>query len=92
MDHVASREPAVELWIDDHQEYEPGVVHGHLRHARVPMDPQPGDFLVVGDDDSPSVLAELLDRSATGELRLRLLPGRPDSQPQFQTRRLPTAV
>jgi hypothetical protein len=92
MGHVAHREPTVELWIDDHQEYEPGVVHGHLRHARVPMDPQPGDFLVVGDDDSPPVLAQVLDRSATGELRLRLLSGSPDSHPEFQTRRSPTAV
>ncbi len=56
------------------------------------MDPQPGDFLVVGDDDSPPVLAEVLDRKSTDELRLRLLPGRPDSHPEFQTRRLPTAV
>ena len=92
MDHVASREPTVELWVDDHEEYEPGVVHGHLRHAWAPMDPQRGDFLVVGDDDAPPVLAEVLDRSATGELRLGLLPGRPDSHPEVQTRRLPTAV
>lgn len=89
---VASSEPTVELWVDDHQEYEPGIVHGHLRHARVPMGPKPGDFLVVGDDDSPPVLAKVLDRSATGELRLRLLSGRPGSHPQFQTGRLPTAV
>ena len=61
MDNVASREPTVELWVDDHQEYEPGVVHGHLPHARVPMDPHRGDFLVVGDDDSSPVLAEVLD-------------------------------
>ena len=46
----------------------------------------------LGDDDSPPVLAEVLDRSATGELRLRLLSGRPDSHPVFPTRRLPTAV
>jgi hypothetical protein len=39
MDAVANAEPTVELWVDDHQEYEPGVVRGHLRHARVPMDP-----------------------------------------------------
>jgi hypothetical protein len=88
----AGREPTVELWVDVHYEYEPGVVHGHLRYVRVPMDPQRGDFLVVGDDDSPPLLAEVLDRSATGELRLRLLSGRPDSHPEFRTRRLPTAV
>jgi hypothetical protein len=55
MDTVTTAEPTVELWVDDHQEYEPGVVHGHLRHARVPMDPQPGDYLIVGDDDAPPV-------------------------------------
>ena len=92
MDYVASAEPTVELWVDDHQEYEPGVVHGQLRHARVPMDPQRGDYLVVGDDDEAPVLAEVLDRSPTGELRLRLLPGRPDSHPEFLTRRVPTGV
>jgi hypothetical protein len=56
------------------------------------MNPQRGDFLVVGDDDSPPVLAEVLDITTSGELHLRLLPGRPDSRPEFQTRRLPTAV
>jgi hypothetical protein len=61
VDRVESRKPGVELWVDDHQEYEPGVVHGHLPHARVPMDPHRGDFLVVGDDDSSPVLAEVLD-------------------------------
>ena len=40
----------------------------------------------------PRVLAEVLDRKSTDELRLLLLPGRPDSHPEFQTRRLPTAV
>lgn len=84
--------PAVELWVDDHQEYEPGVVHGHLRHARIPMDPRRGDFLVVGDDDAPPVLAEVLDRAPTGELRLRLLPGAPDAHAEFRTRRQPSIV
>jgi hypothetical protein len=92
MSAVAGSEPPVELWVDDHQEYEPGVVHGHLRHARVPMDPRPGDYLVVGDDDAPALLAQVIDRSAAGELRLRLLPGRPDSHAEFRTRSLPTAV
>ena len=89
---VTSSELTVELWVDDHQEYEPGVVHGHLRHARVPMVPQRGDYLVVGDDDAPPVLAEVLDCNPAGELRLRLLPGRPDSHPEFRSRRTPTAV
>ena len=40
----------------------------------------------------PRVLAEVLDRKSTGELRLRLLPGGPDSHPEFETRRLPTAA
>jgi hypothetical protein len=85
-------EPAVELWVDEHQGYEPGVVHAELRHARVPLDPQPGDFLVVGDDDAPPVLALVLDRTCDGELRLRLLPGRPESHAEYKTRRVPLAV
>ena len=85
-------EPAVELWVDDHQEYETGVVHGHLRHARIAIDPRPGDYIVVGDDDAPPVLAEVLKREPDGELLLRLLPGRPDAHPEFQTRRVSTAV
>jgi hypothetical protein len=84
--------PTVELWVDDHQEYEPGVVHAHLRHARVAMDPRAGDYLVVGDDEAPPVLAEVLSRETDGELRLRLLPGRPESHPEFQSRRVPTGV
>lgn len=85
-------EPPVELWIDDHQVYEPGVVHAHLRHARYPIDPKPGDYLVVGDDEDPPLLAEVLSRDPSGVLRLRLLPGRPDSHEEFRTRRHPTAV
>lgn len=81
----------MELSVDDHAEYESGVVYGHLRHARVAIDPRPGDWLVVGDDGAPPVLAEVLSRD-DGTLRLRLLPGRPDSHPQFATRHQPTAV
>lgn len=87
-----SKGPAVELWVDDHQEYEPGVVHGHLRHARLPLDPHPGDYLVVGDDEAPPLLAEVLGREPSGELRLRLLPGAPESHPELRARRLPLAV
>jgi len=36
--------PTVELWVDDHQEYESGIVTGHLRHARIPLDPHAGDY------------------------------------------------
>jgi hypothetical protein len=89
---MSKTEPPVELWVDDHQEYEPGVVHAHLRHARVAIDPRVGDFLVVGDDEAPAVLAEVLGREADGELRLRLLPGRPGDHPEFRSRRLSTAV
>jgi len=92
MEDMEHAEPAVELWVDDHCEYEPGVVHAHLRHARIPMDPQQGDFLVVGDDEAPPLLAEVLDRSETGRLRLRLLYGRPESHPEYRTRRFPAAV
>jgi hypothetical protein len=90
--NVSTGEPAVELWVDDHQEYEPGVVHGHLRHARVPIDPRAGDYLVVGDDDAPPVLAEVLGREADGELRLRLLPGKPAAHPEFLSRRMPSVA
>jgi hypothetical protein len=89
---VAKAEPVIELWVDDHQEYEPGVVHGHLRHARVPMDPRPGDYLIVGDDEAPPLLAEVIGRDPGGELKLRLLPGQPDSHPEFYARRVPAVV
>ncbi len=82
----------IELWVDDHQEYEPGIVHAHLRHARVPIDPRVGDYLVVGDDEAPPMLAEVLKRTHDGVLLLRLLPGRPDRRPEFATRRVPTQV
>jgi hypothetical protein len=89
---VPKSKSPIKLWVDDHQEYEPGVMHVQLRHARLPIDPRVGDFLVVGDDDAPAVLAEVIGREADGELQLRLLPGRPDSHREFQTRRQPTAV
>lgn len=79
----------VELWVDDHQEYEPGVIYAHLRHARVPLDPRTGDYLVVGDDEIEPALAEVLSRSEAGELRLRVLPGPAWSRPELQGRRQP---
>lgn len=77
----------VELWVDDHQEYEPGVIHAHLRHARVPLNPRPGDFLVVGDDEVEPALAEVLTWSEPGGLRLRMLPGPASSRRDLHSRR-----
>jgi hypothetical protein len=85
-------QPKVELWVDDHQEYEPGVVDAHLRHARIPLDPRPGDHLVVGDDEIDPALAEVLSRSESGALRLRLLPGTATSHSELLTRRQPAAT
>ena len=82
-------QPMVELWVDDHQEYERGIVTGHLRHARLPLDPDPGDYLVVGDDEAPPALAEVLGRLPDGTVRLRILPGRLESHDEFRTRRPP---
>ena len=90
MDDVGEAQPTVELWVDDHQEYEPGIVTGNLRHARLPLDPHPGDYLVVGDDEVPPSLALVVSREVDGTLRLRVLPGRPDRHDEFRTRRLPT--
>ncbi len=89
---VTAGDLRIEVWVDDHQAYEYRVVHARLRRARLPLDPRSGDYLIVGADDAPPVLAEVLGRSADGELRLRLLPGRPDSHPEFRTRRHPSAV
>ena len=82
----------MELWVDDHCEYEPGVVHAHLRHARIPMDPQQGDYLIVGDDEDPPLIAEVLERSASGRLRLRLLFGPPESHAEYHTRKFPAVA
>lgn len=79
--------PTVELCVDDHQEYEPGIVTGNLRHARLPLDPHPGDYLVVGDDEVPPALALAVSREADGTLRLWILPGEADGHREFRTRR-----
>jgi hypothetical protein len=84
------QEPTVELWVDDHNEYEPGIVTGHLRHARVPLEPQAGDYLVVGDDEVAPALALVLSRDADGTIRLRILPGPVVGHEEYRTRRLPT--
>jgi hypothetical protein len=70
--------PTVELWVDDHQEYEPGIVTAHLRNARIPLDPRPGDNLVVGDDELPPASALIVSREPDDSLRLHILPGRPE--------------
>jgi hypothetical protein len=56
------------------------------------IDARPGDYIVVGDNDPPPVLAEVLKREPDGEPLLRLLPGRPDAHPEFHARRVSTAV
>jgi len=83
--------PTVELWVDDHQEYEPGIVTGHLRHARIPLDPHPGDYLVVGDDEVPPALALVVSREPEGTIRLRILPGSAVSHEELGSRRGPLA-
>ena len=90
MTDVKAGEPTVEIWVDDHQEYEPGIVTGHLRHARLPLDPHPGDHLVIGDDEVPPAPALVVSREDDGTLRFRIPPGRPDSHAEFRTRRIPT--
>ena len=82
----------MELWVDDHQEYEPSVVHAHLRHARVPLDPQPGDYVVVGDDDIEPALAQVISRDNSGALRLRLLPGPAVDHRELHQRRHPVSA
>jgi len=84
------QEPTVELWVDDHQEYEFGIVTGHLRHARIPLDPHAGDYLVVGDDEVPPALALVISRGSDGTIRLRILPGPAASHDEYATRHLPT--
>jgi len=56
MGRVKSGEAPVEPWVDDHQECEPGSVHGHLGHARVAWTPSLGNYVVVGDDEAPPIL------------------------------------
>lgn len=58
---------------------------GHLRHARVPLDPRPGDYLVVGDDEAPPTLALVESRDPDGTIRLRM-PSR--MRDELTTRRL----
>lgn len=61
----------------------PLEVSGHLRHARIPLDPRPGHYLVVGDDEIEPAVAEVLSRTEAGELRLRMLPGPASVHPQL---------
>jgi hypothetical protein len=84
------QDPSVELWVDDHAEYEPGIVTGHLRHARIAIDPRPGDYLVVGDDEIAPALALVVSRETDGTIRLRILPGSATSHDEYASRRLPT--
>lgn len=83
---VSEGVPGVELWVDDHQEYEPGIVTGHLRNARIPLDPRPGDYLVIGDGEVPPALARVVSRELDGTVRLQILPGPPESHEVFATR------
>jgi hypothetical protein len=80
------QEATVELWVKDHQEHEHGMVMGHLWHARIPLDPRSGDYLVVGDDEVEPALALGGTRETDGTVRLRVLPGRADSHEEFLTR------
>jgi hypothetical protein len=82
----------VELWVDDHQEHEPGMVTGHLRHAPIPLDPRSGDYLVVGDDEVEPALALVVTRETDGRVRLRSVLRRADSHEESLTRSSPRSL
>lgn len=60
--------------------------------VRRPLEPRPGDYLLVGDDEIEPALAEVLSRTEEGELRLRMLPGPASSHPELHGRRQPAAT
>ena len=67
------------LWVDFHRVDADGLTHAHVDDLSVgEVEPHPGDYLVVGDEDADPAVAQVVSVSSDGVVLVRVLPGHAD--------------
>ena len=64
-----------DLWIDYHRRDADGLTHGNVRNARHDAGLAPGTYIVVGNEEADSAVAEIVRIDDDGVVLLRVLPG-----------------
>ncbi len=64
-----------DLWLDYHRRDADGLTHGNVRNARPGATLVPGAYIVVGNEEADSAVAEVVRIDDDGVVLLRVLPG-----------------
>lgn len=72
------RTMAWDLRVDFHRVDADGLTHAHVDDLSERIEPQPGDYLVVGDEDADPAVAQVVSVDADGVILVRVLPGHAD--------------
>ncbi len=67
-----------DLWVDYHRTDERGLTHTNLRNVTAGVDLQPGQHVVVGNEEADAAVAEVIEISADGTVLVSVLPGPAD--------------
>jgi hypothetical protein len=64
-----------DLWLDYHRRDSDGLTHGNVRNARPEAELEPGRYLIVGNEEADSAVAEVVRVEDNGVVVVRVLPG-----------------
>jgi hypothetical protein len=64
-----------DLWLDYHRRDTDGFTHGNVRNARADVELVPGQYIVVGNEEADSAVAEVVQIQDNGVVLVRVLPG-----------------
>jgi hypothetical protein len=67
-----------DLWLDYHRRDSDGLTHGNLRNARSELELMSGRYVVVGNEEAESAVAEVVRVEDNGVVLVRVLPGSVD--------------
>jgi hypothetical protein len=64
-----------DLWVDFQRAEDNGLTRGNVRHARSGVELHVGAFIIVGNEDAESGVAEVVELGDRGFVLLRVFPG-----------------
>ena len=67
-----------DVWVDYHRRDGDGLTHASLKDLERPIDLRVGGYIVVGNEEADSAVAEVVSIDDRGILLLRVLPGPAD--------------
>lgn len=67
-----------DLWIDYHRQDEDGLTHTHADDAESGVALAPGAYVLVGNEEADSAVAEVVSIGEDGVVLVRVLPGPAD--------------